>query len=380
MCRPLALFLGLTLVATLSGCRSTSGQAQLERELHSRDVDLIEMREELYKSQAYNKALQAELGSTRGEVNPSTGEVIPVPPLYPIRNLTLGRQTGGYDQNNSSGDTALQVIVEPRDVDNHVIKVPGCLTVQALEVNAEGLKKPLSSWEISTEQLRASWRGGLFGSAYALVLPWKNYPTQSKLRVIVQLQTTDGRTFEADRDVTVKLLPGGPRTGFPPVQEKRTPLFGNNEPVLPAPNNKPMEKSNGFGPEDRLPPPLPPPSSREEPSTPPARPAPMEKTPMEKGAEPFEKLPKPKMPPTEDRVLNSLPASWHGSASGSGSGAVPVTPVKPAQDNGPILPPPSGNGDYGWGEPAAPAPPAVRPGSAAGGVVRPAAVKDPVGW
>ncbi len=136
--------------------------------------------------------------------------------FYPIRSLVLGRQTGGVDDASGCGDQALQVIVEPRDADGSSIKVPGSLIVQVLEVSPEGVKRPLSTWEVSADQLSRSWRSGLLSTGYVLTFPWKMWPSTEKLRVTVQMRLADGRLFEADRDVTIRLPPLSQRRILPP--------------------------------------------------------------------------------------------------------------------------------------------------------------------
>src|SRR5205823_5874787 len=95
------------------------------------------------------------------------------------------------------GDEALLVVVEPRDEQDQRIKAPGAVHVEALEVNSEGLKSPLSSWDVLPEQLRRAWREGLFGTGYYVILPWKVWPTCPQLRVVVRFTLSDGRAFEA---------------------------------------------------------------------------------------------------------------------------------------------------------------------------------------
>src|SRR5262249_32012155 len=102
---------------------------------------------------------------------------------------------------------ALQVVLEPRDPDGQAIKAPGRLTVTALQVSPEGLKIPLSTWEIAPDQLRRTWRNGLLSTGYYVVLPWKSWPTNPKLRVVAQFTLADGRIFEADKDVAIRLPP-----------------------------------------------------------------------------------------------------------------------------------------------------------------------------
>jgi hypothetical protein len=138
---------------------------------------------------------------------------------YTLRRLTLGRGTGGYDEDRQLGDEALQVVLEPRDTEDHIIKAPGTVSVIALEISREGIKTPFSSWVVPPEQLRKSWRNGFFSTGYILVLPWQAAPPHSEqVRVVARLQTSDGRVFEAERDVRVVLRPEVLREKMPPAQ------------------------------------------------------------------------------------------------------------------------------------------------------------------
>jgi len=263
---PLALLSSMTLVALCSGCR-TSKCEYVEQALRARDCDLRELRDEMEKLECYNKALQQEVRNLRGDVGPfPEGPDKPPLPLLPVRSLTLGR-TGGYDSGTCPGDSALQVTLEPRDCDNHVVKVPGSAKILVLETSSEGTKKPLSEWTISPEQLRAAWRDGLFGKGYTLVLDWKVYPSTTKLRVVAQYQSADGRVFEADKDITVKVVPADkrrlPSTGAPKGGKEEDPFLPSVPPdpkTLGDPSNPetlPNPTPLDLGP--NLPPPMPPP-------------------------------------------------------------------------------------------------------------------------
>lgn len=259
MARSLFTFaLILALVACTQGCKSTDHK--LESELRARDNDISYLQDELYRSRTINKAMEMELRSQRGEV-PSGIGYNPMVKIYPLKTVTLGRQTGAIDNDGQTGDEALQVVLEPKDADNHSVKVPGTLEVQVVEILPEGLKNPLSSWTVENDELSRSWRSGLLTTGYMLILPWKIWPQHEKLRVIVQFKVEDGRMFEAEKDFTVKLpaglmkrnntilettpIPSGtvvpmPKdSGIPlpaPVKEKtNTP----EPPVIPAPSKQP---------------------------------------------------------------------------------------------------------------------------------------------
>jgi hypothetical protein len=159
-----------------------------------------------------------------------------------VQQVVLGRQTGGYDEDDCPGDEALQVVLEPRDGDGHALKAPGSLRVVALQISPEGLKAPLCSWELSPEQLRRTWRSGLLRTGYYVILPWKAWPTSERLRVVAQFSLADGRHFEAEKDVTIRLPPPAYRKMLPaPVRGEDT------GPDLTTPEAPPPPRPLGDG-------------------------------------------------------------------------------------------------------------------------------------
>jgi hypothetical protein len=152
-----------------------------------------------------------------------------------VREVVLGRGTGGIDENECPNDGGLQVVAVPHDADGSAIKAPGTLHVEAFEVSAEGLKIPLSTWDVPSLQLSKQWRTGLLASGYFVALPWKTPPHSEKLRVVMRFNTLpDNRPFEDDRTVTIK-LPRGVPTGIPegmPFNPQANPPFN---PTMPTP-------------------------------------------------------------------------------------------------------------------------------------------------
>jgi hypothetical protein len=202
---PVATFVACLLLA---GCRHNSDL--VEAELRTKESELREARGDLLRSESFNEALQRELHAAQ------SNSAAKIPPelssqIYTLKEIALGRQTGGYDDDDCPGDEALQVVLEPRDTDGHTIKAPGMLRVEALEITSEGLKIPLSAWDVPPDQLRKTWRNGLLATGYYVVLAWKNWPANEKLRVIARFTLADGRLFEADKDVTIRLTPAAKR-------------------------------------------------------------------------------------------------------------------------------------------------------------------------
>jgi hypothetical protein len=207
-------------VVLLGGCRTNPRYDLLEAELRTRERELAEARSDLRSSRDLNRAYQQ---TPRGIVNGETGM-----PFQPLKEVILGSGTGGADNDSQPGDESLQVVLVPRDEDNSAVKVPANVVVLAYEVARNGTKTPIGRWDVCADQLRKTWRGGLFATGYYLLLQWDQVPAYEKVRIAVRVQTLDGRVFEADKDVTVRVLPG-----TVPGARDVQPLLGEGAPLIP---------------------------------------------------------------------------------------------------------------------------------------------------
>lgn len=225
---PFSLMLG-------PGCHSAD---RLERELRNKDREVDELRGELYKTEAFNHALERQLQDVhQAPCVPPGACAKPSDVGYltaGVKEIVLGRQTGGYDDDRIPGDEALQVVVEPRDGDGSAIKAPGTLRITAFQITSQGLKQPLSAWELAPEDLRRTWKSGLLNTGYYVILPWKTWPSTEKLRIVAQLILIDGRIFEADKDVAIRLPPEACRKQLPTTTEVVPDLAPVPRPI-PAP-------------------------------------------------------------------------------------------------------------------------------------------------
>lgn len=197
----------LALLVLLLPCGCRHNNDLVERELRQRDQQFREALDELGKAEHQNLAQQHEIEALRHGASITPEQAAQT---FGLRRITLGRGTGGVDNDRLPGDEALQVILEPRDTDDHIIKAPGTLYVLAVEINSQGIKTPISSWTVTPEQLRHSWKQGLLSTGYSLILPWKGFPQTENVRVVGRLVTADGRAYETDKDIKVRLVPGAP--------------------------------------------------------------------------------------------------------------------------------------------------------------------------
>jgi hypothetical protein len=227
----------LCLAPLLGGCRS--GHCDLlEAELRTRDRELYELKGQLDQAQIVNDALEREL-IHRHVPGASAPHEAPCPAPAGLKDIVIGRGTGGLDQDGVPGDEALLVVVTPRDEDESPVKAVGTLRVQALEVTPEGTKFPLSAWEVPALQLRRTWRAALFSTGFHVTLPWKRFPASERVRIVVQLALPDGRVFEADRDIVVRPPISVPRPRDLPIPRVEPPP---PDMILPQPEGPALSR------------------------------------------------------------------------------------------------------------------------------------------
>jgi hypothetical protein len=228
----------------LAGCRSNNCEL-VERQLFERESELAEANVEKQRRERQVEGLEAEVTRLQRRLHDGGKEAIGTTLI--VRRITLGRLTGGYDANpDLYGDDALQVLLEPRDIDDASVKAAGSVHIDLYEVSTKGTKDFLSSWDLAAKDIRAKWETPLLGgSAYRLVLPWKIPPSSENLRVVVQFTTLDGVKFEADKDITIRPpARAKPKLPQPHVEELHLPR------TEPTPETKPVQADE---------PPLPPP-------------------------------------------------------------------------------------------------------------------------
>jgi hypothetical protein len=213
----------LILLLALAGCRSRSDL--VEAELRTKDRMLREAQVEVGRTRAVNEALEREFLQRQQGTCARPNNIV----TAGLKDITLASGTGGVDNDNLPGHEALEVVVVPRDEDSHPVKAVGTLNIAAWEIMPGGVKVPLCTWEVSANDLRSTWKSGLIGSGYHVILNWNKLPTQDKLRVAAQLTLPDGRIFEADKDISIRPLPAVKA----PPPEKTMPVGPIQGPTLP---------------------------------------------------------------------------------------------------------------------------------------------------
>lgn len=214
----------------LPACSPNKRYDLIEAELRTRNRELADTRAALDQARNLNQAYaQQQCQSGQPAPDPTT------PAYIPLKEITLARGTGGVDEDGVPGDEGLMVVILPRDGDGSAVKVPAKVQIAAWEVTTAGIKNPIGNWELPAEKVRPTWRSGFISTGYFVAVPWQTLPCNEKVRVAVRLTTLDGRAFESDKDIIVRV--GGARNPSPEPAPQPTPHTpkGPREPLFPDP-------------------------------------------------------------------------------------------------------------------------------------------------
>lgn len=244
-------FLLLVMVTGLTGCRSSGRTDLVEAELRLKDRQLRELAAERERLNSLNEAYETSLRGGPPIPGPGRGGFSPID----VKDVQVGRGTGGIDEDNQAGDEGIQVILVPRDSDGTAVKAPGNARVTLVAISPEGLKAPVSTWDVTGGYLKRNWKAGLLSQGYHVALPWQVAPPSEKLRIVVQFQTPDGAVFEAERDIQVRLPHLRPEVTTPkpldpgiiPGTPTCIPAPPKFDPIAPLPPPTPWEGGPALG-------------------------------------------------------------------------------------------------------------------------------------
>jgi hypothetical protein len=226
----------------LAGCRRNE---LVENQLRARDVEYREALEELMRNESMNADLRRENEALRASQNLSP-DVAAL--TFPVRKITIGRGTSGFDNDRVPGDEGINVWIEPRDAGDRVVKAPGNLQLAILEIAPTGEKYILGTWDICSEKLQPMWKQGLLSVGYMAPLTWTTPPRFENIRVVARFCLPDGRTLEADRDLKIRLLPGAADRPLTPIADgpifRSTAMSMRDSAIVPASNWTPANSSH----------------------------------------------------------------------------------------------------------------------------------------
>ena len=185
----------------------------LESQLRQREDEALLVKGQLHDAQSQLTACRRENGVLRSQLRDAGAQgMLPeqAAALFSVEKIALNRlMTGGIDTDGNPGDDALSVVIEPRDQQGDVLKSPGTIAIELLDLALDPVDRRVGYWTFDLETALKHWQGGLFGTGYQFKLPWqRGYPRHANLTLHARLLTPDGRAFRATETITVRLVAG----------------------------------------------------------------------------------------------------------------------------------------------------------------------------
>jgi len=127
--------------------------------------------------------------------------------LFAVHSIEFNTlMSGGRDRDGQPGDDVLVAVFVPRDENGDVVKLPGAIELEAVDLSRPEAERQVGKWTFTADESRKLWRSGTFNSGYKLELPLAQDKVADKVILHAKLSTADGRQFNATH--TIKLNRG----------------------------------------------------------------------------------------------------------------------------------------------------------------------------
>lgn len=243
------------------GCRSDANRELLERELRDHEDEIYgleqqcdDLHHQLEACRRENESLKK--GATEPgerEVTPPRGTPMPPPPEIPTPKIDLGTpdstpppktpretpgptsfgtrrvrpaahfseppgpvervalnhlMTGGHSFSGKPADDGLLVVFAARDAAGRPTQAAGEVSIVVIDPQISGEASRLARWDFPAPETAAHYRDGALTEAFHFELLWPNRPPEHReLKLFVRLTAPDGRRFEDNQTIHIR-LPG----------------------------------------------------------------------------------------------------------------------------------------------------------------------------
>jgi hypothetical protein len=143
--------------------------------------------------------------------------------LFQVTGLQFkGLLTGGRDRDGHPGDDVLVALIAPYDEHGDVVKLPGALELEALDMSRPEGERQVARRKFAPDEARSLWKSGLLAAGYQCEVPWDRPPQSEDLLLHARLMTADGRQFDATHTIRVQTAAAGssPRELTPPPEAR----------------------------------------------------------------------------------------------------------------------------------------------------------------
>jgi hypothetical protein len=130
----------------------------------------------------------------------------------PIELKINKRMTGGLDRDRRNGDEGILVLVEPRDDQGKLSRVPGAVSVVLMDPSQTGDASRVARWDFQAHEFDKHFKKSPFGTGLEYELNWpKDAPASRDLMLFVRYISPEGTKLTSDTPLAIRLAGDYPR-------------------------------------------------------------------------------------------------------------------------------------------------------------------------
>jgi len=192
------LFYSFALMALLAGCES----APITKNPLAEKVDKLsrekrELMSHIEHIESVNKDLQKQITTLHG-----LEDDVKLKDLCDIQSIRITKYTNLFDKDKDGTMETLIVYIQPIDQDGDIIKAPGDVHVQLLDLDKDKAPTLLGKWHITPSKLRKLWFSALLKTHYRMTFAVPERVKTFEEPLTVTVTFTDyltGKVFEEQR-------------------------------------------------------------------------------------------------------------------------------------------------------------------------------------
>ena len=194
--------------ALICGCSSGRGDVELlEARLRVQEDALAETDSKLQTAQRELTVARRESQSLRVQLA-SRGDAVLLPEqadqMYRVTGIGFSSLlTAGVDRDGVPGDEGLTAVLAPHDAEGELVKLPGRLELDVLDLSRPRGEQRIGRWAYSAEESRKLWHAGFMSSGFQVDVPWQGTPASQDLVLHARFTTIDERRFDTQTELRI---------------------------------------------------------------------------------------------------------------------------------------------------------------------------------
>jgi hypothetical protein len=184
----------------VAGCESSqTPKNPLAEQVETLTRDKREMMRQIEQLESENKGLQKQIKTLHGLPDDTS-----LKEIYEVKSVRITKYTNLFDKDNDGKMETLIVYIQPVDQEGDIIKIPGDVHVQLLDLDKEKDPVVLGKWHLTPVQMKKLWLNAFMKTHYRLTFDITGRVDSYEEPLTVMVTFTDyltGKVFEEQKQI-----------------------------------------------------------------------------------------------------------------------------------------------------------------------------------